>query len=65
MTTSGQSVGVRHAFRGNRWEGQASLQAVCGEAVALARPSEMDWVLFPTCADCNAALKSGHDGQVR
>lgn len=49
--------GVRHAFRGARWEGLASADAVCGERVAMAQPSELDWIYFPTCAECNSRLK--------
>ncbi|GAB3280714.1 hypothetical protein GCM10027563_09730 [Parasphingorhabdus pacifica] len=60
VATRDRTGGVRHAFRGTRWEGQSSLPAVCGDIGALARPSEMDWIRFPTCPGCNDALKSEH-----
>lgn len=50
--------GVRHAFPGPRWDGLPSADSVCGEHVALAQPSEVDWIYFPTCAECNSRLKS-------
>lgn len=50
---------VRHAFRGRRWCGQVNETSVCGTGVRLtADPSESDWVIAPTCADCNAVLRA-------
>lgn len=48
--------GVRHAFRGRRWEGQPAEKAVCGRHAAMAQPSEMDWVTFKSCDECRCAL---------
>ncbi|TDD07105.1 hypothetical protein E1181_10905 [Saccharopolyspora terrae] len=48
--------GVRHAFRGRRWEGQSAETAVCGCHVAMAQPSEMDWVTFKSCDECRFVL---------
>ncbi|GAA0520531.1 hypothetical protein GCM10009545_23230 [Saccharopolyspora thermophila] len=53
---AGDIGGTRHAFRGLRWEGQSSGSTVCGQEVAMAKPSEMDWCLFPTCQLCNGIL---------
>ncbi|GAA0527934.1 hypothetical protein GCM10011581_40790 [Saccharopolyspora subtropica] len=50
-------VFVRHAFCGRRWEGQSADTSVCGVAVAMAEPSEMDWRTAPTCMGCNEVLK--------
>ncbi|TDD04645.1 hypothetical protein E1181_17280 [Saccharopolyspora terrae] len=50
--------GVRHAFRGARWDGKRADLSVCGERVALAQPSDLDWILFPTCVTCNDILKA-------
>jgi hypothetical protein len=60
MPTPDPDTGVfaRHAFRGRRWEGQSMDIAVCGTAVAMAKPSEMDWRTAPTCMPCNEILKS-------
>lgn len=44
--------GVRHAFRGRRWEGQPRDESVCGLNVPMAKPSQMDWITFPTCTTC-------------
>ncbi|MEB3367429.1 hypothetical protein [Saccharopolyspora mangrovi] len=49
--------GTRHAFRGVRWDGTPSAVTVCGQFVALAQPSEIDWINFPTCSRCNSLLK--------
>ncbi|WP_433870102.1 hypothetical protein [Saccharopolyspora sp. CA-218241] len=48
--------GVRHAFRGRRWEGESAAEAVCGEPLALAKPSEMDWITFRSCHGCRCVL---------
>ncbi|WP_249124409.1 hypothetical protein [Saccharopolyspora erythraea] len=48
--------GLRHAFRGRRWEGQPAAEAVCGRAVPLAQPSEMDWITFRSCEQCRHVL---------
>ncbi|CAL99893.1 hypothetical protein A8924_0947 [Saccharopolyspora erythraea NRRL 2338] len=56
LPVAGDIGGVRHAFRGRRWEGQPADEAVCGLAVAMAQPSEMDWITFRSCADCRCAL---------
>lgn len=48
--------GVRHAFRGRRWEGQPADEAVCGRSLALAQPSEMDWITFRSCEHCRRVL---------
>ncbi|MGW1677886.1 hypothetical protein [Saccharopolyspora sp. NPDC002376] len=53
---------VRHAFRGRRWEGQASEATVCGKQVAMAKPSEVDWCSAPTCLDCNGILVNEQRG---
>ena len=50
--------GVRHAFRGRRWEGQSAEDAACGRRAAMAQPSEMDWVTFKSCGECRLALLS-------
>lgn len=43
----------RHAFFGaRRWDGRAIAETICGVAVPMAAPSEMDWVNIPTCDDC-------------
>lgn len=43
----------RHAFRGaRRWPGESSAEAVCGATVAMAVPSETDWIFRPTCPTC-------------
>lgn len=45
--------GRRHAFRGaRRWNGQSAGEAVCGEQVAMAVPSETDWIHRATCRTC-------------
>ena len=49
--------GIRHAFRGARWAGEPSGLTVCGRSVALARPSEVDWINFPSCGACNEILR--------
>ncbi|EQD85295.1 hypothetical protein A8924_6080 [Saccharopolyspora erythraea NRRL 2338] len=49
--------GVRHAFRGRRWEGEPSATTVCGQQVPLARTSEMDWITSPSCPDCTEILR--------
>ena len=41
-----------------RWEGQPVDTSVCGTEVAMAKPSEMDWRMAPTCMPCNEILKS-------
>ncbi|WP_093414668.1 hypothetical protein [Saccharopolyspora flava] len=43
---------ARHAFRGRRWEGERVSEAVCGQTLPLAQPSEMDWITFKTCDEC-------------
>lgn len=48
--------GVRHAFAGRRWEGEAAGTSACGSEVAFAQPTEVDWICFPTCADCYSFL---------
>lgn len=58
VTNENEPGGVRHAFRGPRWDGRPTDSAVCGEQVALARPSELDWIHFPSCGDCYEILKS-------
>ncbi|GAA0548075.1 hypothetical protein A8924_5999 [Saccharopolyspora erythraea NRRL 2338] len=50
--------GVRHAFRGRRWEGRSADEAVCGRTVPMAQPSEMDWITFKSCRDCRHSLLS-------
>ncbi|MEU5846032.1 hypothetical protein [Saccharopolyspora shandongensis] len=55
---AGDIGGTRHAFRGARWEGQPSETTVCGQEVAMAKPSEMDWCTFPTCLRCNEILRA-------
>ncbi|MDI2031479.1 hypothetical protein QFW96_22820 [Saccharopolyspora sp. TS4A08] len=57
VPNEGTSAGTRHAFRGPRWEGRRQERTVCGKEVGMAQPSEMDWILFPTCADCFGVLK--------
>ncbi|MFC7344345.1 hypothetical protein [Saccharopolyspora griseoalba] len=57
VANGNQRGGVRHAFRGGRWDGQPADVAVCGEHVALAHPSELDWISFPTCGTCSETLK--------
>lgn len=43
----------RHAFRGaRRWDGRRSGKTVCGIEVALAAPSELDWIHIATCPAC-------------
>lgn len=45
--------GRRHAFRGaRRWPGQPSGETVCGATVAMAVPSETDWIHRRTCESC-------------
>jgi hypothetical protein len=60
VPNAGESGGIRHAFRGGRWDGQASDTTVCGDEVAMAQPSQMDWINFPSCGKCNDILKSEH-----
>ncbi|SFT04956.1 hypothetical protein [Saccharopolyspora flava] len=54
---SSQCSGTRHAFRGPRWEGEHTGTTVCGQEVAMAKPSEMDWICHPTCPSCYDTLK--------
>ncbi|MGW1679324.1 hypothetical protein [Saccharopolyspora sp. NPDC002376] len=56
VPSSGEFGGTRHAFRGPRWQGQCSETTVCGQEVAMATPSEMDWCTFPSCRSCNEIL---------
>ncbi|MBA8824582.1 hypothetical protein FHX42_001929 [Saccharopolyspora lacisalsi] len=51
--------GTRHAFKGGRkWDGRRSGTSVCGaEDLPMAGPSEVDWLMAPTCMDCHAFLK--------
>ncbi|MDR7304377.1 hypothetical protein JOF55_004558 [Haloactinomyces albus] len=54
----------RHAFRGaRRWDGRRSGETVCGVRVPMAQPSEMDWIMIPTCPHCWSALVAEHDGE--
>ncbi|TDD92282.1 hypothetical protein E1202_02680 [Saccharopolyspora karakumensis] len=55
--------GVRHAFRGARWDGKRADLSACGERVALAQPSELDWILSPACLTCNDVLKEENLGR--
>lgn len=49
--------GKRHAFKGaRRWVGQSSGDTVCGITVAMARPSDMDWIYLRTCSTCRELL---------
>lgn len=50
--------GTRHAFRGARWGGECTGTTVCDQAVAMAKPSETDWICHPTCSDCYEILKA-------
>lgn len=52
--------GTRHAFKGGRrWDGRAMGSTVCGvEDVPMAGPSEMDWIMAPTCLTCISLLKN-------
>lgn len=49
---------ARHAFRGRRWDGRANAETVCGSAVPLATPSEVDWIQVKTCGHCWDVLTS-------
>ncbi|SFT84878.1 hypothetical protein SAMN04487904_110144 [Actinopolyspora lacussalsi subsp. righensis] len=42
----------RHAFRGRQWDGSPAAESLCGSALPMARPSEMDWIQCPTCWRC-------------
>ena len=51
--------GVRHAFRGRRYNGQSGDVSVCGVDCALAEEtSETEWVMASTCAACNTVLRA-------
>lgn len=54
---------ARHAFRGRRWERQPADTAVCGVDVAMAAPTDLDWITSPTCADCNKILIDEHENR--
>lgn len=57
--------GVRHAFRGPRWNGQPEDTSVCGTRTGMvAEPSEEDWVRAPSCAACNTALHAARGTEV-
>lgn len=49
--------GVRHAFRGRRWDGQKNGTTVCGVDVLMYEPTELDWIMYGTCHACNRILK--------
>ncbi|MCX2731938.1 hypothetical protein OOZ19_16980 [Saccharopolyspora sp. NFXS83] len=54
--------GVRHAFRGMRWNGRSDATSVCGVEVSLAGDvSEEEWVRAPSCDSCNAALHAARN----
>lgn len=43
----------RHAIKGaRRWRGERAATTICGTEVALAAPSEMDWIFVRTCPYC-------------
>lgn len=50
---------TRHAFKGGRrWDGRPVGTTVCGvEEVPMAGPSEIDWIMAPTCSTCISTLK--------
>ncbi|MCA1191453.1 hypothetical protein [Saccharopolyspora sp. 6V] len=53
------SDGIRHAFRGRRYNGQAEDRSVCDVSVALEQEiSEQGWCMAPTCGTCNGILIS-------
>ena len=55
--------GIRHAFRGWRWNGRTEDVSICGVRTTLAEElSETDWVRAPSCADCNRALRPENPG---
>ncbi|TDD05900.1 hypothetical protein E1181_14025 [Saccharopolyspora terrae] len=56
-------VFARHAFRGRRWERQSADTTVCGVEVAMATPTDLDWVRAPTCGECNRTLISELNGR--
>lgn len=49
---------TRHAFAGRRWDGSPAAITICGETVPMAEPSEMDWIMGPSCAACRESLKA-------
>ncbi|MFC7342878.1 hypothetical protein [Saccharopolyspora griseoalba] len=55
--------GTRHAFPGRRWEGERTREAICGEQLPLANPSEMDWICHPTCTTCWNTLRNKQFGR--
>ncbi|WP_243788158.1 zinc finger protein [Saccharopolyspora gloriosae] len=51
------SDGRRHAFRGWRWDGKTEASSVCGVDVTLSGATdETEWVVAPSCLDCNSVL---------
>lgn len=48
---------VRHAFRGRRYGGQDVGTTVCGIGVTMGEATETDWVMAPSCLECNRILK--------
>lgn len=50
-------TGVRHAFRGRRWEGQRTGTTVCGVEVRMCTPTELEWIMYGTCPSCNRVLQ--------
>ncbi|WP_438387866.1 hypothetical protein [Actinopolyspora saharensis] len=50
--------GTRHAFKGGRkWDGRSAGTTACGIGdVPMAEPSEIDWIMAPTCLACTSAL---------
>lgn len=44
--------GKRHATTAKRLEPQSQVEALCGELVELAEPTDVAW-LWPTCVGCD------------
>nr|WP_221316340.1 zinc finger protein [Saccharopolyspora gloriosae] len=58
--------GVRHAFRGPRWNGRPDATSVCGVEVSLPEEvSEEEWVRAPSCDSCNSALHAARNSTPR